>query len=111
MEFKLKEGWSDYLFSGFLFGLFFILIVFMVIYRRFYPSPLLAIVEVVILPILVVISFLVGSKVKGNSKSVEYLKGYEQARKDFQFSVPCYVRGKPILISDKSKYNFQLRIS
>ncbi len=102
MEFRLKEGWFDYLFSGFFLGLFFTLMDLIVMYHKTYYTPLLVIVEAVVLPILFVISFLQGSKVKNNFKSVEYVNGYEQARKDFEFSVPCYVCGKPVVISDKS---------
>ena len=102
MEFRLKEGWFDYLMSGFFLGLFFALMDLIVVYHKIYYTPLLVIVEAVGLPLLFVISFLFGSKVKDNFKSVEYVKGYEQARKDFEFSVPCYVCGKPVLISNKS---------
>ena len=102
MEFRLKEGWYDYLMSGFVLGLFFALMDLIVVYHKIYYIPLLVIVVAVGLPLLFVISFLWGSKVKNNFKSVEYVKGYEQARTDFEFSVPCNVCGKPVLISNKS---------
>ena len=117
MEFQLKEGWFDYLISGISFGMFIMTVVIIYYFGSTsgfpYDNYLLALfVQFVSF----IVAFVFGShkssspngSMKVNAPS-EYKRGYESARDTFQFSISCYVCGRPVIISDQSNISDQAK--
>ena len=63
-----------------------------------------------------IVTFVLGShkssspngSMKVNAPS-EYKRGYESARDTFQFSISCYVCGRPVIVSDQSNVSDQAK--
>lgn len=111
MEFQLKDGWYDYLISGTLLGVF--LMSLGTIYS-FDSIPGFPYNSYLVLLFVTFVGF-IGSFVMGSHLSVDfknsttspnnsdsYKKGFESARDTFQFSIPCIVCGRSVLITDQS---------
>ena len=117
MEFQLKEGWFDYLISGFFFGTFIMLVVMIYSFGSTSGFPYDTYLLVLFVDfVCFIVTFVLGShkssspigSVKVNASS-EYRRGYDSARDTFQFSITCYVCGRPIIISDQSNVAEQAR--
>jgi hypothetical protein len=117
MEFQLKEGWFDYLMSGFFFGIFMIIAIIIYYFGSIswfpYDTYLLLLFAAFVG---FIVTFAFGSHKSSNQNSSmkvqassEYKSGYESARDAFQFSISCYVCGRPIIISDQSSVSNQAK--
>lgn len=117
MEFQLKDGWYDYIISGFLLGLFFASLGTMYSFDSIIGFPYNTYL------ILLFVSFVgfIGIFVMGSHLSVDtnnstspnnsdaYKKGYESARDTFQFSITCLVCGRSVMISDQSDISKEVK--
>ena len=117
MEFQLKEGWFDYLISGFFFGTFIMLVVMIYSFGSTSGFPYDTYLLVLFVDfVCFIVTFVLGShklsspngSMKVNAPS-EYKRGYESARDTFQFSISCYVCGRPVIISDQSNVSDQAK--
>ena len=117
MEFRLKEGWFDYLISGFFFGTFIMLVVMIYSFGSTSGFPYDTYLLVIFVDfVCFIVTFVLGShkssipngSMKVNAPS-EYKRGYESARDTFQFSISCYVCGRPVIISDQSNVSDQAK--
>ena len=117
MEFQLKEEWFDYLISGFFFGTFIMLVVMIYSFGSTSGFPYDTYLLVLFVDfVCFIVTFVLGShklsspngSMKVNAPS-EYKRGYESARDSFQFSISCYVCGRPVIISDQSNVSDQAK--
>ncbi len=118
MEFQLKDGWDSYLGSGFFLGMFLASLFVMYVFDSIPGFPINLYLIAMFMSFVVFISLFGMGSYKpantskpanvnkpastNNSPSPDFKKGYDMARDTFQFSVPCYVCGRPVVISDKS---------